>query len=164
MQHQNRNWHLHSASPCPVFCGFFSLAILSVCIHSSLGLHNLRQCLRALELVQGEGQACHDCLLLRASFSCPNSLDPWAVFNYPICAVLTVGSRTQLWEANQRADLEKECLHSKGPWGFKGHYIGERLAGLKALAISLPSAPAVFVQHELLFWNVCRNTDTSLRM
>lgn len=50
-----------------------------------------------------------------------------------------------------RADLEKECLYAERPAGFKGHYIGERLAELKALAASLPSAPAVFVHPQLLF-------------
>lgn len=88
----------------------------------------------------------------RCQLLLPNSLDPWTAFNYPICAVLTVGSETQLWQANKRADLEKECLYSKGPGGFKGHYIEERLAGRKALAIS--SLP-VFVRHKLLFWTSC---------
>lgn len=86
---------------------------------------------------------CHDRLLIHASFSC---LNPGTAINYPICAELT-GSETQLCEVNKRGDLEKECLHSKGPRGFKGHYIGERLAELKALAISLPSG---CVCHERL--------------
>lgn len=61
-----------------------------------------------------------------------SSPDPWAIVNYPICAITTVSSRTQLWETNKWADLEKKCLYSEGPRGFKGHYIGGWLAVLKA--------------------------------
>lgn len=60
--------------------------------------------------------------LLHASLSLPNSLNPWNAVNYPICAVLPVGSKTQLWEANKRADLEKkEAFTVKDPEGLKGN-------------------------------------------
>lgn len=35
-----------------------------------------------------------------------SSPDPRAIINYPICAITTVSSRTQLWETNTWADLE----------------------------------------------------------
>lgn len=61
-----------------------------------------------------------------------SSSDPWATINYSICAIITVGSGTQLWQTNKWADLEKKCLYSKGPRGFKGHHIGGGPAVLKA--------------------------------
>lgn len=67
----------------------------------------------------GENIITLQCQLLLLSPS-----DPWATINYPICAIITVGSGTQLWETNKWADLEKKCLYSKGPRGFKGHHIG----------------------------------------
>lgn len=161
MQHHNTNWHFHSASPCPVFCGFSTRHITRHASASSLSHHDYGRCLRASEHVYGGRASMSWPLTPLCQLLVPSSLDPWSIFNYPICAVLTVGSETQLWEANKRADLEKERLYSDGPWGFKGHYIGERLAGLKALAILLPS---VFAHHVLLFWNSSRNTDASVHI
>lgn len=74
---------------------------------------------------------------------------PWLAFNYRIRAAWTAGSEAQLRAANKHADLEKGMPLHKGPGGFKGRCIEERLAELKALAASLPSALAVFVCHEL---------------
>lgn len=155
-QHQNTNWHLRFSSPCQVFSGISTRRITHASA-SSLSLHNLGWCLGPSEHVWGEGRACRDRLLLRVSF-CPIPSTLGQPFNYHICAMPTVGSEAQLWEAGMRADLEKERLYSKVPAGFIGHYIGERLAELKALAVSLPSAPAVFAHNELLFLNpVCWN-------
>lgn len=53
----------------------------------------------------GENIITLQCQLLLLSSS-----DPWATINYPICAIITVGSRTQLWETNKWADLEKMPL------------------------------------------------------
>lgn len=117
MQHHNGNWHLHSACPCPFFCGFFTCRIIRHASASSLSFHDLGLWPGALEGGKGKHVMTPPCQLLL-----PNSLNPWTAVNYPICAVLTVGSKTQLWEANKRADLEKKNVFTaKDPEGLKGN-------------------------------------------
>lgn len=127
MQLHNRSWHFHSASACPVFCGFFYWPYYWICTcrfpKPSWPLAmpgGIRTC-----AVGGKGWACLRRNIFHASFFLLTPSTPWLAFNYPIHAVLTAGHETQLWEANKHADLEKACLYTYGPGGFKGHYIGE---------------------------------------
>lgn len=88
-QRHNRNRHLHSASPCPVVRGFFFFACVLSSVHlpppwalitqgDAPGLRNM---------CRGEGSACHDRLLLRASFSRPTPLThaPPLIILYVLC-------------------------------------------------------------------------------
>lgn len=63
----------------------------------------------------GENIITLQCQLLLLSSS-----DPWATINYPIYAIITFSSGTQLWETNKWADLEKNAFTLKDPEGLKG--------------------------------------------
>ena len=90
-QRHNRNRHLHSASPCPVVCGFFpfffACALLSVHLPPPWALITQGDASGLRNMCRGEGRACHDRLLLRASFSCPTPLTqaPPLIILYALC-------------------------------------------------------------------------------